>query len=736
MKKRRILSCVLAAGVMLSSGSVTASVSVKAATYMDIMPVAEASAVDSSDDLSDENLTKVLSAVKLKINIPKEYTVFSYEYSAKSSYNDETWYFYWQNESGDSYISMASDKNANIMSYKTYNYANKSTPVYLKSELQSKADEFIKKTASNISTKLQFTSSSYSGSYSNNYYYVYTRIEDGVLMTGQQVTVGVNAATGKVESFDNNSWNYDIKIPSKDIKVTKEQAVEKLHEQITMNLKYKSSYTYDTSGKASVKAYLAYEPSISYISVDAATGKIYTTLNQWNLNSSDNSKMEESNDSSMGTGSRDGGSLTDEEMKKVAELEGLITKQEAVDLIKKNNSLYLDTEAVVTTASLTESSSNGNTNEKNYYWNIQFSKPNTDNQSYYYSAYTRAVVNAKTGEIVSFYSSIKDYYYYMYSGEIVPAVIYTKAQSQKILENFAKTQNKERFDNTKLSDSSTQNLMRTVNGSDEYGGYSFNYNRVYSGIEYADNQVYGAVDAVTGKITSYGYNWNDSVVFEEPKNTITAKEAFNAYISYDGFGLVYELNTIQTETSRTQEVRLAYQVNITPAYVSAFTGKQLDDNGKEYKNQSDSYNYTDIKGHMYEKSIRLLADLGTGFASDKFEPDKAITKDELQQLIEAVTYVNNEYKLSGSAKVSRQEAANYAVNILGLKKIAGIKGIYQIEAEDVANIKDSYVGFVAIAKGLGILKLNDKNEFRPTESLTRAEAADMLLMILGADVLY
>ncbi|MDF2952214.1 MAG: S-layer domain protein [Anaerocolumna sp.] len=193
---------------------------------------------------------------------------------------------------------------------------------------------------------------------------------------------------------------------------------------------------------------------------------------------------------------------------------------------------------------------------------------------------------------------------------------------------------------------------------------------------------------------------------------MSAEKAFDYYIALDGFKLVYETNNTYTYTAdeaktlmydynynKDTEIRLVYRTDIYPNYISPFNGKQLDYEGKEYKDANVTYNYSDISGLSQERNIKLLADFGIGFSGGSFVPNKA---------------------------------TKFTIQILNYEKVAQIKGIYNIDFKDKAFLSEEYMGYAALAHGLGLVKADANNEFRPTASLTRAEAADMLIALMFA----
>ena len=70
---------------------------------------------------------------------------------------------------------------------------------------------------------------------------------------------------------------------------------------------------------------------------------------------------------------------------------------------------------------------------------------------------------------------------------------------------------------------------------------------------------------------------------------------------------------------------------------------------------------------------------------------------------------------------------------MDLNSLASINGIYKTGFLDEAKIAGSYLGAVALAKGLDILRGDASNRFYPASYLTRAEAADMFIKILASN---
>lgn len=768
MNKKRTLSLMLAAGLIVAQSPVMTKaaefsaaketakeISViqgKTTSSTSIESTTSTTTAETTTDTSKQ-LETVLKLVKSKIKIPDTYSIFEYNYQDKTAYSKSAWNFNWYTKDYKKSIYISSDDSGNIQYFsKEDNSKGNSSPKYTSAELKDKAESFIKTATPSVYSKLKFSDVSYSGVYSGYYLYSYERLENGIPMPDNSINVGVDAVTGEVKYFS-AEWLYDIQIPEYKSTLSEKEAAAKIGDNIKMQLMYLDRFDTDKAGKTTVSAYLVYAPDLSYIAVDAKSGKIYTTKNLWLTTTNQEYSTA---DTAFSSGAKlDTGEaiLTEAEQKKIEESNQLISKDKALSIITNNKSLLLDSNAKSITSTLNEANINYyNDDEKRYVWNITFTDPTEPDYKTgdIYRPYTYATVDAKTGEILSFYASVEDYYSISDSGKkVTTKTKYTEEACQKIFETFAKTQNADRFQQVTLSNVDNNYILNIIDEKEIPGGFQFNYNRVNEGVEYSSNYINGAVDGVTGKITSYGYSWFDNVKFESPKNVISAAKAFDAYISFEGFDLVYEINTINTyDTSTTnstlyydyadaysveEEVRLVYRTAINPIYVSPFTGKQLDSQGEVYTKDATSYKYTDISGHSFEKSIQILSDMGAGFKGGNFDPDKAITNSEFQSLYNAVCYRNTDYELVGSSPLTREKAAYFAIQSLDLDYIAKLNGIFKLNAADESSISTTYYNYVALANGLGILTMDSNNNFKPTAYLTRAEAADMILKLLAVN---
>lgn len=678
---------------------------------------------------ASEALKKITSIVKGKLTIPKALTNFDYQYNTRDNYSTPAWELIWSNSKGTEKISVMCDEEGNIIHYyhSKDSDSSQNKPRYLKSELQKKAEEFIRKTAPSVSKKIKLTDSNQVDTYSGQYSYNYIRMEGSIPMPDNGVSISLNYETGEVTSCSVN-WLYDVTIPTSTPVVSKKEAAEKINDKIKMELSYKSNYTTDKSGKTTVKAFLVYEPDKEYIAVDAKNGKVYLTQNEYTYGQNSavtgEAKKEAASDKAAGD------SLTDKEIESINKLNNLISRESAIDKVKKEDSLLIDANATKITADLTQYYSlDGG---KSFVWNVDFSD-SRESKDETYRAYASASVDAVTGQILSFYGSVPDYYDIGKDKWDEVKINYTKEQGQTVLENFLKKQIPFYYNKSKLSDTDHDYIIAYKEQNPVYGGYRYNYDRFNEGVAFSSNGISGSVDGVTGKIYRYHFNWDENVKFESAKDVMTKEEAFTHYIEKEGYNLIYEINAIHSldkksaETPPTYQVRLVYRTDIYPAAISPFTGKQLDYNGEEYVKET-GFSYTDIDSYKGKNAILILADMGVGFKGNKFLPDKKITAKEFTSLLSELGYDTEGLKLKAADKtITRTNGVKALIKLAKLDKAAQIKGIYKTDFKDQNQIPKDDLGYIALGKGLGIVT---GSTFRPKDSLTRGEAAQIIVNFL------
>ena len=752
------LFALMLSGLILTSSIPMNSYASIGETATDVAPISitkEEPASGSTVEPTPVGLEKAIKAVKEKITISKEYTEFNYYFYNTNSYSDSYWSLNWSNPITDSFIQVNCDADNHITFYSKYDYSNKSTGIskYLKKELKATAEAFITQIAPETENNLKYIDATFEGIYSGNYVYNYQRINNGVDFPDNKASVSVNSVTGEVSSAT-ISWIHGVPFPTSKAKLSKEDAAKFIKENMKMKLVYRTDYygIYDKNGSSSnKKAYLVYEPTLTYISIDANTGEVYLDRSEWVDTAATNQSKEESAASdSLADGSR-AVALTEEEIAKIEELKGVISKAKAIETVTRNPYLLIDKNLKSYTATLNKwDDGSGDTS---YVWNINLSDPREvdyTKETTEYRAYAYATVDAKTGKILSFNSSVKSNFDELTQEWKTVKIKYDKEAGKAILEKFLKSQINNRFSNSILVGETDDYIAYYKEKDPIYGGYSYQYNRVNEGVEYPYNGIYGSIDGVTGKVYSFSSNWDNNVTFEPTKGAMSPEKAMEEYLNKDGFDLKYEVNVINKYDSSIKneevlidysnaytveyEIRLVYRPDINPSLISPFTGEQLDYQGEVYKKNA-AYSYLDVKDTKENRDILLLADMNIGFEGENFLPSKDITIKEMNELLQKVGY-GYEYNADEDSKadqpITREEIAQAFIIKLGLEKVSKLSGIYRTGYNDENSIDAEYYGAVALAKGLELLEADENNNFNAKNNVSRFNAVKLILKFIGA----
>jgi len=728
----------IVAGVMSACITLGSTVTPVFATTSVKMSVSESETVNEES----VNLEKAILAVKKKVEVPTELTEFTYRlYNGSSSY-DRYWNLTWADEEGNKRITVRCDDNGHILSYSKYDSnEERLAPTYTKDELIEVAENFIKQIAPELKDNIVLRESVFNGIYNGTYNYIFERIENGIRMPDDTVNVSVNYVSKEVKNFNAN-WTYDVEVPDSTVAVTIEEAREKIGENIDMELKYLRKYEKDGEDEV-IKAYLVYAPNKSYVAIDAKTGEIYETHDEYHdMEEYGNNKL--MNSAGVTMDAMEESSLTEQEIEKIEEIKGLISKEDAIKAVtSKKEILLLDDNAKAVTANLSKNYSYyKNSEDGEYVWNISFSDPRnvTSKDIDTYRAYISATVDAKTGKLLSYNSSVRSYYDNKNKEWEDIKVKYNETECRNTLEELIKELEPEKFSQTKISDKSSNGyILKYIENKPVYGGYSYSYIRMNEGLEYTYNGIYGKADGVTGKIYSYRYNWDENVEFESPKNAMSKEEAYKAYSNKEGFELVYEVNNnhyIENNPKAEdyydyedlyklrKEVRLVYRTNINPSNISPFTGEQLDYNGETYEEPAKK-EYIDLEGFWGERSIQLITDMGYTVEGREFKPNEAITGEELNKLMQVIGFYMEEQEYKDIESITKLDAIKMMIKKLGLEKLAQIDEMYKTPFSDT----NSDIGYVALAKGLNIVSGDEEGRLNGDKELSRIEAVCMALKL-------
>ncbi|MBM7609986.1 hypothetical protein JOD29_003262 [Lysinibacillus composti] len=91
----------------------------------------------------------------------------------------------------------------------------------------------------------------------------------------------------------------------------------------------------------------------------------------------------------------------------------------------------------------------------------------------------------------------------------------------------------------------------------------------------------------------------------------------------------------------------------------------------------------------------------------------------------------SEHSFNPDAKITRQELASWYIRVLGLEQAGKFHDIYKLNFSDANSVQKEYIGYVALANSLGLIKA-ESNQFSPNRDVTYAELAASTILLAHA----
>jgi hypothetical protein len=248
--------------------------------------------------------------------------------------------------------------------------------------------------------------------------------------------------------------------------------------------------------------------------------------------------------------------------------------------------------------------------------------------------------------------------------------------------------------------------------------------------------------------------------FPEAKGVISREQAEETFLENGALTLRYQREYYKRSPElETPPIRLVYSLDTgkAPSFIDPFTGLELDSDFQP-KTGINQTVFSDLQGHPAAEAVNMLvkakiipvfetnfrpdaslsqrdfliwlvraAGWRSGFVSN---PDREFEKDYKQALRLGILKSGEQYL--PQEDLSKLTLARLSVRALGWDEVAGLTGIWLLPVPPggaVKQIPASDQGYVALAAGLEILNLSDKN-FDPGAKLTRAEGALALYNLL------
>ena len=260
--------------------------------------------------------------------------------------------------------------------------------------------------------------------------------------------------------------------------------------------------------------------------------------------------------------------------------------------------------------------------------------------------------------------------------------------------------------------------------------------RTENGIPFDQDTVSITLDAKTGFVDTYRFNWTEDVSFEG-EVAMDMDAALAAWLA----PLSAELHYADWDNGEgTQRVLSWVLMGEEPDYILAETGEAVRTrmNGK--------ITYSDVS----EGSAIRLAEYGIGYAGGEVNADAPLTVRDMLTLAmglrnpDYILYSSDESLLGGyyvrglgyaeedlNREATALEFARVVVCTMEFGEAAKLPGIFRTDFTDEAEIPAEELGYAAIASALRLVEADETGAAKLGRVLTRGEALDMLDRMLS-----
>lgn len=470
-------------------------------------------------------LEEAINLVKKHFKIPAAYTEF------KSGYNwvndRETWSLDWRDpkDNGGTFNAQVDVVSGEIIYMSSYaprdGYLKGDTPKYSYEEAKVIAEKLVKSLLPERMNELQLEAESSQlvpviGYGYNSHKVNWYRVVNGIPFPSNGVSVDVNAYDGTITGYS-LKWSKES-IPSPAKAIDKVKAQEVFTEKGLLERQYflkPEVRILDSSAKDDEKsAKVIYKLSDESFGgmIDALTGEPFKLkAGEWLYTGFSELRGGFAND---GVATKE--ELSPQEQAEVDETAKLITQEQAIASLKKW--IEIPENLVLRYANL--SFNNGLTPQR--VWSLDWT---SEDKSEYNSIY--ATVDAVTGEILHF--NIYN------SNDEQGKKSLTRAEAQKIAEDFLKKIQPNRFQQVKYSQ-----LDNGQTYPENQRNHDFRYVRIVNDTPVPTNGFSVSVDSKTGKVTAYHMDFA-SVSFPSLAGTLTQTQGESAFLK----GRPLELKYVQ-----------------------------------------------------------------------------------------------------------------------------------------------------------------------------------------------
>ena len=693
-------------------------------------------------------LEEAIRIVKTNFNVPSEYTDFN---SGYNNYEDrEVWSLRWNGSNGKqgefaAEVNAATADILNMNYWKSEEQSNNigATSAITKIGAQEIGANLLARLLGERAGQLRLIPSDDQivllGNHEpSNYSLHYQRLLNGLRFLGNGVNITVSAIDGHINSYNLN-WS-QVEAPEVKGVINLAQAQKAFEGAPFFKLHYWIPNPYRPLALGNKQeAKLIYQlTGQSGGAIDAFTGEpLQLEQGEWLATDEGGyGRMDSAKENMVGTMPQGTPVLTPQEQQEVQRTAKLLNQDEAIAAVQRW--IGIPDNLTLRSANLSSDWQNIDKRIWSFDWNSTGSEGNEDKPQY-----LSARVNATTGELLGFNSP------YQQSGKSEAKL--DRIGAQKLAEDFLKRVQPDRLSQVVLD---TENNLKGKEGSEPWTPQYFSYNRVANGVDFPGNGITVNVDPISGIVIGYELNWS---VLDLPSlaGILTKDKAADSFLKARPLTLTYV--RIYSKGSP-GNLRLVYLPLVQDSSISisniidAKSGELLDFQGQPLKEGPKPYIFTDLKEVNGAQEIMALGQAGLfGDFGSSFKPlDKMsiasllkamylcrfgvwgnteLTDEEIITKAKEQHWLKEDIQLTG--EVNRELLAKVLLRYIQLDKVAELKNIYQLNFQDTTQISTDGLGYIAVASGTGILKVEGQEMLAPREVVNRAEAATALFRALS-----
>ena len=691
-------------------------------------------------------LEKAILIVKTYFDVPSEYTDFNSTYNTND--DQQVWSLHWNSTTGRqaNFSADVSALNGDIMSMNNWKSDEQSSnsgalPAISKLGAQEISNKLLARLLGERAGQLRLLPSEQMivplSNYSPvNYSFQYERLINDLPFLSNGVNVQVSSTGGYITSYNFN-WS-EVKAPEVKDVINVAQAQQAFVTAPFFKLQYWASAPFKllaTGQKQEAK--LVYQlTGQSGGAIDALTGEpLQLGPEDWlATGSSGIGGMGSAKENGAASDSKGAPVLSPQEQQEVERTAKLLKRDEAISAVQR---------WIGIPDNLTLRSANLGTDWRNadmHVWSFDWSNTGSENGEGK-PQYLSARVSAANGELLGFNIS--------YPPTEKPETTLDQSALQKLAEEFLKRVQPNRFSQVGLD---TENSSNAKISPEPWNNQYFSYHRVANGVDFPGNGMTVNIEPAAGVITGYELNWSESDL-PGLSGVLSKDRAVESFLKVRPLTLVYV--RIYSK-GLPGNLRLVYlPVGPDPSIplsntMDAKSGELLDYQGQPLEKGPKPYNFTDLTGVNEAHEIVALGQAGLfGEFGDSFKP---LDKMSIASLLRAM-YLSR-FGLSGNTSLTDSEVitkakelgwlkedikpgdnmnrellAKVLLRYIQLNKLAELKDTYQVNFQDAAEISADALGYIALASGTGILKVEGQ-VLAPHEVLNRAEVAAALYRAL------